>query len=559
MELSQEVKVIKGLPDEWGTCYRTIMLDSPPPVLTCWKNTIAVGMPSGKIITLDGITGSHTAILSDHTNGVRSLAFSPDGRSLVSGSYDKTIKLWDVQTGGVIKTFYGHTECVLSISISADCTMIASGSADKSIRLWNIQTEECCHVIEQQDLVSCVRFSPTDPQYLISVSDCEVCQWDINGHQINPTFVGSNVAFSSDGTQFVSCQGEDIVVQNSNSGTTVAKFHMPNGNAYHCCFSPDGKLIAAADDFTSYIWDTTGSDPYPIKAFVGHTGAISSLEFSSASSLVSLSVYDHSVKFWKISPLSTNPLVTDSKSTPLTPTPIRSITLQAKDGVAISSDLDGVVRTWDISTGLCKASLQSPAKGPLSQRDVQLINGWLILVWSERSTLWNAEKIHILDVEKGRQLQVVGMDKGGAIDVRISRDGSKVFCLYWESVRALSIQTGEIVGEVKLEHSTHPRSLIVDGSKVWVHSSLPEPLGWDFGTPGSSPIQLSNMPPPYLNGTKLWDIGLSRIKDIVTGKVVLQLGGRFVKPTKAQWDGRYLVAGYESGEVLILDFNHMFL
>jgi len=61
----------------------------------------------------------------------------------------------------------------------------------------------------------------------------------------------------------------------------------------------------------------------------------------------------------------------------------------------------------------------------------------------------------------------------------------------------------------------------------------------------------------HLTGTMLWDRSLSRIKDIVTGVVVFQLSGRFAKPTFVQCDGSYLAAGYNSGEVLILDFNHL--
>ena len=112
------------------------------------------------------------------------------------------------------------------------------------------------------------------------------------------------------------------------------------------------------------------------------------------------------------------------------------------------------------------------------------------------------------------------------------------------------------MGEVKLEFSRHRRSLTVDGSRVWVHSPVLELQGWDFETPNPSP-ELSDMPSPHLNDTKLWDVILPRIKDRVSGKVVFQLGGRFEEPVVSQWDGGYLVAGYLSGEVLILDFNHM--
>ena len=66
---------------------------------------------------------------------MRCVVFSSDGTSLVSGSDDAIVKLWDIQTGGVVKTFFGHTQLVLSVSISADHTAIASGSYDQTIHL----------------------------------------------------------------------------------------------------------------------------------------------------------------------------------------------------------------------------------------------------------------------------------------------------------------------------------------------------------------------------------------------------------------------------------------
>ena len=168
-------------------------------------------------------------------------------------------------------------------------------------------------------------------------------------------------------------------------------------------------------------------------------------------------------------------------------------------------------------------------------------------------------ELHTWDVEKGKYLHEV--KKGvpdHAKDVKISGDGSRVFYLDKEKIQALSIQTGEVVGEVGLELSNHQRSLTVDGLRVWVYSPQTRSLGWDFGIPGSSPVQVSNLLLPHSNQTRLWNIEQSSIRDRVTGKVLFQLTGRFAKPAHSQWDGQYLVAGYESGEVLILYFNHMF-
>jgi len=552
-ELSLQVKVVKGLPAEWGMCSRTASLNAVPCALSYLNNTIAVGFRSSSdgIIILSATTGSQTAILSGHTDWVRSLIFSSDGTSLVSGSDDCTIKLWDIQTGGVVKTFSGHTGFVLAVSISADCTRIASGSIDETIRLWDTQTGQCHCVIEKQyNNVDHVYFSPTNPQHILSISGNKVWQCDTNDHQSSLVCDGSHINFSLDGTQFALCNGAVITVQNSDSRDIVAEFHITNSNASYCCFSPDGKLVAVAAGNTAYVWNITGPDPCLVGTFIGYASAITSLVFSSPTSLISASE-DQTVKFWQIDASLTTPVETDLKSTPLTLASIKSIVLQVKDGITITSDSDGVVRVWDILTGICKTSLQSPA-GNSRYKDIQLVDGRLIFVWHGN------EKIHIWDTEKGELLQTVDAPSGKLEDLRISGDGTKVFCLYWGSIEAWSMWTGEVVGIVRIDYVTPQRSLTVNGTRVWIHYPQSEYQGWDFGTPGSSPIQLPSMPTLHLS-PMVWNTSQSGIKDIVTGKVVFQLSGRFAKPTVVQCDGYYLVAGYSSGDILILDFNHVFL
>jgi WD40 repeat protein len=545
------VKVVRGLPAEWGACSRTVPLPSDPLALACWNNVIAVGLTSGDIIILNGITGSQVAVLSGHTDWVRSLTFSLEGASIVSGGDDKTLKLWDVQTGGVIRTFCGHTGQVWSISISPSHTTIASGSEDKTIRLWDIQTGECHCVIELQEPVDCVTFSPMDPQHLVSESGDDIQQWDIDSCQVKSTYEGSSPAFSLDGTHFISSRGNVTTVQNSGSGVTVATCSVPNGGLHRCCFSPDSKLVAAAAHTTAYVWDITSSDPHPIETFIGHTDNITSLAFSSSSSLVSGSV-DHSVKFWQIDASSTDPVASEPKPTLPALAPIMSIALQVEDGIAISSDSDGVVRIWDLSTGYCKASFQTPAKGS-HQRCIQLVDSRLILIWCVD------KRVYIQDAEKGQLLQTLDAPEC-VFDIQISGDGSKVFCLHWLFVQAWSISTGEVVGrEYHLVDLLGGAQFTMDGSRVWVSTH-----GWDFGISGSPPIKLSGVLPvrphlDFIGGVRRYKTQLPAIEDTVTGKVVFQMPAKSVSPSDSQWDGQYLVAGYENGEVLILDFSNMLL
>ena len=548
----QEVRVAKGVLADWGTCSRTVSLNSAPLSLAHWRDTIAVGLASGDITILNAIAGNQMAILSGHTEQVGCLVLSLDGTLLVSGGYDRNVKLWDIQTGGVVRTFCGHTRVVCSVSISPDCTTIASGFRDDTIRLWHVQGGDCFHIMGGQNgHIKSISFCPTNSQLFISASeDYTVQQWDINGCQIGPTHEGDGVAFSLDGAHFVSWRRRTARVQNSNSGTVRAELKVSDDDFECCCFSSNGQFVAGGAGCKIYIWDITGSDPHLAETLVGHTFCITSLTFPS--SLISAS-YDSTVKFWKIGAPAPDPVTADAISTSLTPSQILSVSLQVRDGIAISSDSTGVVKTWDILTGLCKTSFHTPAE-PYTWKDAQLIDGRLIIVW------YANQKIHIWDAEKNQFFHMADSPESGPSGLRISGDGSKVFCLIGRSIQAWSMWTGEAMGRVELDGVPWLDALHVDGSRIWVCFKDSPTQGWDFGISGSFPTLLSNI---SLDRPRLDFIDNTRrgtspsiIKDTVTGKEVFQLVGRYAKPTEVRWDGQYLVAGYQSGEVLILEFDH---
>ena len=545
--------MVKGLPAEWGTCFRTVSLGAQVFGVSCWNNIVAVGSSHRDIIILDTVTGSQTAILSGHTDEVNCVAFSSDGRSLVSGSDDKTVKLWDVQTGGAIKTFSGHTKLVRSASISLDSAMIASGSFDKTIRLWNVQTGECCCIIEEHERIGVTKFSPTNSQHFLSVAGTKISQWNISGHQAGPTFDGFRADFSPDGTQLVSRHQNLVTIQDLSSGAAVAKFHTIEDDLKYCYFSPDGKMVVVSAGSTVYVWNITSTEPHLVETFIGHTDDISSFAFSSPSSLISGSL-DGSVKFWKVGTQPTNIVGVDLKSIPLTPVIIMSITLRAEDNISITSDSEGIVKTWDIFTGLCKASFQTPAKG-IEKRDIQLINGRLVLAWN------NVGRIEIWDIEKEELLLI--LDGHGDLDlddINISEDGSRVFSIASGVIQTHSIQTGEMVGKAEvgiIDYNTP--SITVHDSRVWIHYPNAQRQVWEFGALGSSPVQLPNIPLHILhcNGAVLWDTDPSCVKEKATGKVVFWLSKRYGRPVNVQWNDQYLVASFISGEVLVLDFSHV--
>lgn len=534
--LSYGVKVIKGRL-RWGKCFRIVKLQGIPFRLACWKNTLAVSNFKGYITILDTVIGSQMAIHSEHTKAVTSLTFSQDGTLLVSGSKDTTIKLWDMQTGGVIKTFNRHTNTVSSVSISADCATIASGSHDCTIRLWNVQTGECYCIMQQRNHVLQVHFFPTNPRNLISVCHGKIQQWNIDGQKIAAAYDGICATFSLDGAMLAFFNEEVFQVQNSDSGAIVAKFDLPVTYGRDCCFSPNGRLVAIVFRTTAYVWNITSPGP---PTLITHGDPITSLVFSSPTSLISIT--HKLVNFWQIDTLSVASDVYDS--------PIQSITLQAKDGIAVSSDSDGIMRIWNLLTGLCNVSFQTPAKGSC-RRDIKLIDNQWILVWC------TTEEIHIWAIEKEEPLKTVNIYGDEIEELRISGDGSKVFYISHFSLKGLCIQTGDIICEVKLgfSHAIRP-FLTMDGSKVWMYANEHH-SGWDFRI--SDSIESCILPPrhhlDFIHGIRESRTHLPLIEDTITGKKFLQLPRSLDNPTDAQWDGQYLVAGYDTGEVLILKCN----
>ena len=538
-------------PAQWGTCICTVSNVARTPALACWNNNIATTGPTDHdIVILDALTGSKMVVLSGHTGWVNSLAYSLDGTFLVSGSSDKTIKLWDVQTGGVIKTLCGHTSEVCSVSISADDTMIASASQE-AICLWDIRTGSCC-VIKRN--ASTVTFSPTNPQFLSSSDSGPVQQWDINGHSVGSPVPGDHVAFSPDGTQFVSWEWGTFTIRNTDSKTTVATFNVV-GEAHSCCFSPNGRFIAVAVDTAIFLWDITGPEPYLIQTFIGHDDSITSLVFASPYNIISASE-DNLIKFWQISVSSADSVLPDSKSSSITFPQISFVSLQARDGLAFSIDLEGVVKTWDILTGCCREAYETQIVG-IEEADIQLIDDRLIIVWKEMFQ----QNINVWDIEKGK-VQTIEIADWHGCGLRIIGDGSRVLQICEDSIQAWNIWTGEAVYKERLESGTKRFDpLRMDGSKVLVRSGESSIQGWDFETPGSTPTQLpENFPgKPHLNlidVTHWSEDSPVRIEDSITGKEVFQLCGRYAKPAATEWDGQYLIAGYSSGEVLILDFGN---
>jgi WD40 repeat protein len=154
--------------------------------------------------------------LAGHSGSVYAVAFSPDGKRIVSGSYDNTVKLWDATTGEVQKTMAGHSRSVITIDFSSDGKRIASGSWNGTVKLWDAATSEVQKTMAGHSRsVKAIAFSPDGKRIASGSMDKTVKLWDAATGEVQKTMAGhsdwvSAIAFSPDGKRIASGSWDNV-------------------------------------------------------------------------------------------------------------------------------------------------------------------------------------------------------------------------------------------------------------------------------------------------------------------------------------------------------------
>jgi len=196
-----------------------------------------------------------------HAGPVFSVAFSPNGQYILTGSGDNTARLWAVRTGQEVRRFEGHTEPVTSVAVSPNGRFILTGSRDTTARLWDVQTAREVRRLIHPGPVICVAFSPDGRLVLSGCLDNIARVWDPGTARELCQFKGhtgwiSAAAFSPDGRLIVTGSADATArVWDMTTGRELGRF----GHVYwvfSVTFSPDGRyVLTGGRDCTARMWD----------------------------------------------------------------------------------------------------------------------------------------------------------------------------------------------------------------------------------------------------------------------------------------------------------------
>ncbi len=247
--------------------------------------------------------------LVGHSSNVFTLAFSPEGARLASGSNDGTILLWDSTTGQQLRTLSGHSQDIYSVAFSPDGQLLVSTSPDQTIRLWDAQSGREVRRFANGGCTSwSAIFHPNGEWVASGDFDQQVRLWEVATGRLLQTWSGhqweiEKVAFSPDGAWLASA-GHDGTIRlwAVASGTTARVLEGHTAPLWSVAFSPDGnRLVSCGEDLTVRLWDLHGApeEAVPCQILTGHTEEIFTAVFHPDGDLVASASGDGSVCFWE--------------------------------------------------------------------------------------------------------------------------------------------------------------------------------------------------------------------------------------------------------------------
>ncbi len=239
-----------------------------------------------------------------HASGVWAVAVTPDGKHALSGSHDRTLRLWEIETGKEVRKFEGHKSQVYCVALSKDGKRALSGGTDKVVRLWDVESGKELRKFEGHTfVVRGVAFTPDGTKAVSGCLDQTLKVWDVEGGKELKTVTLPaavlGVAVAPDGKHALAgCEDGAVVLCDLDAGKEVRKLAGHEGQVWSVAFSADGKqALTGGVDKTMRLWDVEGGKE--VRKYV-HTASVNCVAFSPDGKRAATGNADRAVCVWDV-------------------------------------------------------------------------------------------------------------------------------------------------------------------------------------------------------------------------------------------------------------------
>lgn len=365
--------------------------------------------------------------LHGHTDHVRTVVFSPDGRLCAAGSRDNMVIVWDVETGRVVETLTGHAGWVNRVAFGPEGRLLASGSEDGTVRLWNISRETEARVLEgHTGAVWGIAFSPDGRLLASSGADSAILLWDVETGEpaAEPIFGHGDlvyaVAFSPDGAVLASGGADGSVrLWDVSTGEPLGGPLLGHTNwVLDVAFGPSGLLASGGADGGVIFWNIETGQPIG-EPLSGHRGWVRSVAFGLDGRLLVSGGADGSVILWSVANVQAiGQLVAVNDGA------VWDVAVHPERALVASGGTDRAVGLWDLSKiGILSRIL---AEQEVSISDVAFSPDGRALAAADSELSGRDSTVHLWDVETGEELRSLSGHGGAVSDIAFSPDGGRL-------------------------------------------------------------------------------------------------------------------------------------
>ena len=439
-------------------------LTETPPKLRGWDYDYLAALFHQNQVTFQG-----------HSLAVTSVCFSPDGKRFVSGSEDKTLKIWDTQTGQELLTLTLAERSSLerlskfwSVAFSPDGKKIASGSGGFPeggwITVWDADTgKEMLTFGHESGLMNSVSFSPDGTQFVSGSSDSTLKIWDTVSSEPLQTLRGHSsdvwsVNFSPDGKWIVSgSEDQTLMVWNVATGQPLLKLAGHKAPVISVSFSSDGqRIVSGCADGTLKVWNMRSGQEE--RHFQGHSDAITSVSFSRTGQQIVSGSKDHTLKVWDAQAKQETPVLNASAEGS-----VRCVSLSSDGKRIVSSSADSnALKLWDRQTGQNLGTLegheQSVASLSFSPDGTQIVSG----SFDKTLKIW--------DAQTGKERHTLSGHEAAVTSVCFSSDGQWIVSGSEDHrLKIWKTETGQVVRTFE-GHDQPVTSVAISHDGLWIVS-----------------------------------------------------------------------------------------